>query len=66
MGLLFVSLAVAMNSRKSASKYGWMGFCRKAKVSIPYTITNILLCDGCPHFESRMEIKARPLRGSVI
>jgi hypothetical protein len=55
-----------MNSRKSASKYGWMGFCRKAKVSIPYTITNILLCDGCPHFESRMEIKARPLRGSVI
>jgi hypothetical protein len=45
-----------MNSRKSASAYGWMGFCRKAKVSIPYTVTNILLCDGCLFFE------ARPLR----
>ena len=37
----------------SASKYGWMGFCLKARVPIPYTISNILLCDGCPFFGSR-------------
>jgi len=32
-------------------KYGFLGFCRKAKVRIPYTVSNIVLCAGCPEFE---------------
>jgi len=39
-----------MSISEIVAKYGYMGFCRKAKVRIPYTVSNILLCDGCPEF----------------
>jgi len=39
-----------MSISEIVAKYGWLGFCRKARVGIPNTISNILLCDGCPEF----------------
>jgi len=39
-----------MSISEIVAKYGYMGFCRKAKVWIAYTVSNILLCDGCPEF----------------
>jgi len=39
-----------MSISEIAAKYGWLGFCRKAKVRIAYSISNIVLCAGCPEF----------------
>jgi len=39
-----------MSVSEIAAKYGWLGFCRKARVRIAYSISNIVLCAGCPEF----------------
>jgi hypothetical protein len=31
-------------------KYGFMGFCRRSRKSIPWTVGNAVRCGGCSYF----------------